>query len=128
MINNLEILVWVPVSVLVFAMLVWALVIKVSNKNITLKTFNTKYSTLGWGWLVMSSATFVYLVFKSLTTPMLRPILEAAPRDQRPTVEEVVEQPSNLVDLTLQAKPKNVVNNQPETPLVNEALKHVQEK
>lgn len=76
----------------------------------------------------MTVVTLVYLVFKSLTSPIMRPINEVAPRLQRPVAEVEVEMPTELENNALQAKPKDVINSQPETPLVDKAIKNVQEK
>lgn len=125
---NLEIIVWIPVVAMLIGMLVWGVVIWGVNRHPKVKEFNNKYSVFGYGCLVMTVVTLVYLVFKSLTSPIMRPINEVAPRVKRPIVEEVVEMPVNLENKTLQAKPKDVINSQPETPLVDKAVKNVQEK
>lgn len=76
--------------------------------------------------MIISIVTAVILVYKSLTSQLIRPVIEAAPRQERPVLEEVVEAPKDLKDLTLQAKPKDVINKQPETPMVDKALKNAE--
>lgn len=125
---NLEIVVWIPVVVMLIGMMIWGVVIWGVNRHPKVREFNNKYSVFGYGCLVMTVVTLVYLVFKSLTSPIMRPINEVAPRLQRPVAEVEVEMPTELENKTLQAKPKDVINSQPETPLVDKAVKNVQEK
>ncbi|MGL4520528.1 MAG: hypothetical protein ACRCUJ_12895 [Phocaeicola sp.] len=127
-ITNLEIIVWIPVGAMLLGMLLWGLIIWVANKHPVVSTFTKKHSVFGYGCLAMTILTLVYLIFKSITSPIMRPVDEVAPRVERPLVEEVVELPTNLENKTLQAKPKDVINSQPETPLVDKAVKYVQEK
>lgn len=126
MIDNIAILVWTPVAFMLLAMFIWAVLTQVVGHNTTAKTFIKKNSVLGWGWLIISIVTAVILVYKSLTSQLIRPVIEAAPRQERPVLEEVVEAPKDLKDLTLQAKPKDVINKQPETPMVDKALKNAE--
>lgn len=123
--NNLEIIVWVPVAIMLLGILVWGILVWIVSKNFTAKSFIKKHSVFGYGCLALTIVTFVYLVFKSVTSPIMRPTTEVAPRLERPLAQEVVELPINLENKTLQAKPKDVINSQPETPLVDKAVKDV---
>lgn len=125
--GNTGIIIWIPVVVMLLGILVWGVFICGVNRHPKVKDFNNKYSVFGYGCLAMTILTLVYLVFKSLTSPIIRPINEVAPRLQRP-VAEVVEMPTELENKTLQAKPKDVINSQPETPLVDKAVKNAKEK
>jgi len=125
--GNTGIIMWIPVVAMLLGILVWGVLIWGVNRHPKVKDFNNKYSVFGYGCLVMTILTLVYIVFKSLTSPIIRPINEVAPRLQRPVAEEV-EMPTELENKTLQAKPKDVINSQPETPLVDKAVKNAKEK
>lgn len=125
--GNTGIIIWIPVVAMLLGILVWGVLIWGVNRHPKVKDFNNKYSVFGYGCLAMTIITLVYLVFKSLTSPIIRPINEVAPRLQRPVAEEV-EMPTELENKTLQAKPKDVINSQPETPLVDKAVKNAKEK
>lgn len=125
--GNTGIIMWIPVVAMLLGILVWGVLIWGVNRHPKVKDFNNKYSVFGYGCLVMTTLTLVYIVFKSLTSPIIRPINEVAPRLQRPVAEEV-EMPTELENKTLQAKPKDVINSQPETPLVDKAVKNAKEK
>lgn len=124
--TNLEIIVWVPVALMLLGILVWGILVWLVSKNPTAKALLKKHSVFGYGCLALTIVTFVYLVFKSVTSPIMRPTTEVAPRLERPLVQEVVELPVDLENKTLQAKPKDVINSQPKTPLVDKAIKDVQ--
>ena len=126
--TNLEIIVWIPVAIMLLGILVWGIFVGLVSKNPTAKSFIKKHSIFGYGCLAFTMITFVYLVFKSVTSPIMRPTTEVAPRLERPLVQEVVELPVDLENKTLQAKPKDVINSQPETPLVHKAVKNAKEK
>lgn len=126
--TNLEIIVWIPVAIMLLGTLVWGIFVWLVSKNTTAKSFIKKHSIFGYGCLAFTMITFVYLVFKSVTSPIMRPTTEVAPRLERPLVQEVVELPVDLENKTLQAKPKDVINSQPETPLVDKAVKNAKEK
>lgn len=126
--TNLEIIVWIPVAIMLLGTLVWGIFVWLVSKNHTAKSFIKKHSIFGYGCLAFTMITFVYLVFKSVTSPIMRPTTEVAPRLERPLVQEVVELPVDLENKTLQAKPKDVINSQPETPLVDKAVKNAKEK
>ena len=125
--TNLEIIVWVPVALMLLGILVWGILVWLVSKNPTAKVFIKKHSVFGYGCLALTIITFVYLVFKSVTSPIIRPTTEVAPRLERPLVQKVVELPVGLENKTLQAKPKDVINSQPETPLVDKAVKLTEE-
>lgn len=124
--NNLEIIVWIPIVCMILALIVWWILLHFAEKIPAVKSFSKKHQVFGMGCLFISTTTFVFLIVKALTSPILRPVLEVAPRATRPVVQEVVEIPKNLEDKTLKAKPKDVISTQPETPLVNKAVKDVQ--
>lgn len=126
--TNLEIIVWIPVAIMLLGILVWGIFVWLVSKNPTAKSFIKKHSIFGYGCLAFTMITFVYLVFKSVTSPIMRPTTEVAPRLERPLVQEVVELPVDLENKTLQAKPKDVINSQPETPLMDKAVKNAKEK
>lgn len=127
MLTNLGIIAWLPVAAMILAMLVWGLLVWGFGKNAKAKAFISKHSVFGWGCFVISVITAIFLITKSLLSPMIRPITEVAPKMERPIVVESVE-PTELKDLTKLAKPKDVLKEQPDTPLVDKAVKRAQEK
>lgn len=125
--QNAGVIVWFPVLTMLFAMLVWWVILFLIGKGSKdIKAKISKYSLLGWGWTLFAALSAVFMVYKSITSPILRPTNEVAPKE----VRQIVEAPEipELKDLTIQAKPKDVLKEQPETPLVDKALKHLEEK
>lgn len=121
MLTNLGIIAWLPVAAMILAMLVWGLLVWGFGKNAKAKAFISKHSVFGWGCFII---TAIFLITKSLLSPMIRPITEVAPKMERPMSVE----PTELKDLTKLAKPKDVLKEQPDTPMVDKAVKRAQEK
>lgn len=125
--QDVGVIVWFPALTMLFAMLVWWIILFLLGKSSKdIKATISKYSLLGWGWTLFATLSAVFMIYKSITSPILRPIKEVAPKEVRQLIEapEIPE----LKDLTIQAKPKDVLKEQPETPLVDKALKHLEEK
>ena len=102
---------------MVLAMVLWVVVLKCCNALEFKRTLK--------GWMFISGVTALFLIFKSLTSPIIRPTNEVAIKVTKPVIVEVV-QPVELKDFTLLAKPKEVTK--APTPLFNKALEHAQQK
>lgn len=122
--ENITMMIWMPMGILIFTMFIWGLLIWIIARNKAAKAFINKHSILGWGWFLMAATMAVFLVFKSITSPLVRPVAEVAPKAQQPLVVESIP-PLKLENLTLQAKPKDVIDKQPLTPLVDKAIEDI---
>lgn len=116
--TNAGIIMWMPVSLMILAMFLWFMVLW-GTKALNLKV-------LLQGWFVCALVAFSFMLFKTATTQMVKPVTEVAPRDTRPANTPDAVLPLNLEDQTLKAKPKDVIGKQPATPLVDNALERLE--
>jgi hypothetical protein len=115
---NASILMWMPVSLMVLGMMFWFMLlwgVKALNLKILLQ-----------GWFVCAAVALAFMLFKTATTQMVKPVTEVSPRITRPTSAEEVVIPVGLEDQTLKAKPRDVIDKQPATPLVDKALERLE--
>lgn len=125
--GNVGVIVWMPVLSMLAAMLVWwVLLLLIGKASPVAKKFNKDNSVLVWGWTVFAALAFIFMIIKSVSTPILRPVTEVAPKEVRAIIE-APELPV-LKDATGQAKPKDAIKEQPPTPMVDKALKEAMEK
>ncbi|AZV01852.1 hypothetical protein [Aeromonas phage Akh-2] len=125
--ENAGVVVWFPALSMLAAMFIWWLVLFLLGKaSKDSKKFIKEHSIVGWGWIVFAAIAIIFMVFKSVTSPVLRPVNEVAPKEVR-TVLEAPELPV-LKDVTGQAKPKDVLKEQPKTPMVDKAIEEAMKK